>query len=122
MKKRMFIVDDEEDILISLRFWFERQGYMVSTFSHSIFLQEALRNTAPDVVLLDVNLRDEDGRKICKILKQQQVIHCPVLLISANPDNLKKFDECLADGAIEKPFDLKTLTKIIGNYVIGVKV
>ncbi len=118
MKKTLFIVDDDEDILISLQFWFIHKGYLVSIFSHSTFLHKALLKTAPDVILMDVNLGGEDGRKICKMLKEEHLIHCPVILFSANPDNLKKFEEWLADGVIEKPFELKRLTETIGSYLM----
>ncbi len=117
--KSLFVIDDEEDILFVLQFWFESKGFIVSTFVNSTLLLEALKLSAPDIIILDVNLNNEDGREICKKLKQEQLINCPAILFSANPSMLRQFDSWLADEVVSKPFDLIKLTTLVNSYVLA---
>ena len=60
----------------------------------------------------------EDGRQICKEIKQHADFKdIPVILISASPTKLLDYEECLADDAIEKPFDISYLESEIQNLI-----
>ncbi len=115
--KRLFIIDDDEDILFSLKCWFERKGFLVEVFSLPEPLLQALETTTPGLILMDVNLDDKDGREICKQLKQEHHLVCPIILFSANPFVLKDYKAYLADGTIEKPFGLKDITTTITSFI-----
>ncbi len=116
---RLFIIDDDKDILLSLEIWFAKKGLAVKVFSLPEPLMDALENETPSLILMDVNLDNKDGRLICKELKENNKVHCPILLFSANPFVLKDYKEYLADGAIEKPFSLKEITSIITSHING---
>lgn len=115
--KRLFIVDDDADILNVLQLWFDHLGFAVSCFDHSAALFAALEHIHPDLVLLDVNLGGEDGRTICRRLKSEFHLPCPVLLISANPGMKQNYRQSLADDFIDKPFNPKKLTKCIAGHM-----
>ncbi len=105
----IFIVDDDYDILLSLKAWFERNKYTVTTFEDGRNLISNILELKPYLVLLDINLKDEDGRSVCRDIKEQ--VHYPikVLLFSANPLALLTYQDNLADGIVHKPFDLEAL-------------
>ena len=90
------------------------ESFDVSTeVSHELF-KIKLKTFIPDIVLLDVFIRQLDGREICRELKgDTESSHLPVLLMSADPRALKNYQECFADGAIDKPFDLPELLRQI---------
>ncbi len=65
LMKRLFIVDDDQDILLSLQIWSQKKGFEVEVFSLPQPLYTALETERPGLILLDVNLDNEDGREIC---------------------------------------------------------
>jgi DNA-binding response OmpR family regulator len=111
----IFILDDEEDILFVLDYWLNSAGYKVYVFSHSKPMMELLGTCKPDIMLLDINLRGEDGREVCKTVRKEYNYTKPILHISAS-QNLYDHNFC-ADGFIAKPFDLNELTKVIDSYI-----
>ena len=79
----------------------------------SIFYAEV-----PDLVLLDINVGSEDGREMCRGIKEQSKFHhIPVILFSANTEALKVNADAGADAGIEKPFDLNNLVELIDKYL-----
>ena len=114
--KRLFIIDDDEDILFSFKLWFEKKGFAVETFTLPEPMIHGLESTTPGLILMDVNLEDKDGIEICKQVKQNHQFNCSILLFSANPFVLKDYKVYLADGAIEKPFGLQDITTIVTSF------
>ena len=115
--RQLFIVDDDYDILLSLKIWFTKKGFDVKIFEQSQPLFEALHTSLPDLILLDVNLRGEDGREICKQIKNEFTIHRPVILFSANANALENFHDNCADGILHKPFSLHELYDLVTSYM-----
>jgi two-component system response regulator (stage 0 sporulation protein F) len=70
----------------------------------------------PDIILMDVLLRNYSGRVLCKQIKNSHPeIH--TVLISADAGVLQNYERCGADGAVEKPFDIITIYNIINRLV-----
>ena len=113
----LFIVDDEEDILIGLNYFFERKGIQTSVFSNSKSLFQAIARGKPDVILLDINLNGEDGRLICRQIKHDSNTMCPIILFSANPVALATYADYSADRAVEKPFVLPHLLQLVTSFI-----
>ncbi|HEV8082188.1 MAG TPA: response regulator [Chitinophagaceae bacterium] len=64
----------------------------------------------PDLIILDIFLAAEDGRNVCKELKEdKETLHILILVFSASPESLKDYESYCADGVIEKPFNLNQL-------------
>jgi len=118
--KKILVVDDNEDILFMLKSFLHLKGYEVAV---SITCKEALGifySFQPDLVLLDVNVGEDDGRVMCKQIKSQaEYRHIPVILISANGDGLKAYEEHGASAAIEKPFNLPRLLVLVKSLLNG---
>ncbi len=105
----IFIVDDDYDILFSLNAWFSHKNYVVHTFSNGNGLISNILQKRPDLVLLDVMLQGEDGRALCRAIKEQAHYPVKVLLFSADPLSLLTYQDSYADGIINKPFELEAL-------------
>jgi len=70
-------------------------------------LQIAIQDR-PDVILLDVNMPQIDGFKVCRHLQENPTTHdIPILFLTAdrNPDNLAKALDAGASDYISKPFN-----------------
>jgi DNA-binding response OmpR family regulator len=111
-KKRILIVDDEEDILKVLRFRLEANSYEVLIASDG---QEGLnkaRSEKPDLIILDLMLPKLDGYKVCRMLKFDETYKAiPIIIFTAKA---QKKDEELgmemgADAYISKPFEPEIL-------------
>jgi DNA-binding response OmpR family regulator len=111
-KKRILIVDDEEDILDVLKFRLEANDYEVLTASDG---QEGLnkaRSENPDLMILDLMLPKIDGYKVCRMLKFDEAYKSiPIIIVTARSQQ-KDEDmgkEMGADAYIAKPFEPEIL-------------
>ncbi len=112
--KRILLVDDDTDLLISLKTVLRKQGYEVTTTTSCTEGLTIFYSVQPDLVLLDVNVGDEDGRSMCRQIKTKaESQHIPVILISANEEQLRSYHEYGADASLPKPFDLTHLLDLV---------
>jgi len=118
MSHRILVVDDDEGIVEVVQIVLEGEGYEVGTSMDSESLQQRLADTLPDLILLDVLLSGEDGRDICRSLKQNELTkHIPVIMLSAHADAGKVADAGGADDFLEKPFDVDELINIVAKHL-----
>ena len=116
--KKILIVDDDEDLLVNLKSFFKRNGYFVAVTKSCDEGLEIFYSFQPDLVLLDINVGDQDGREMCKKIKTHAGYqHIPVILISANHDDLKFYTDYGANATIEKPFESLRLLHLIQTYI-----
>jgi CheY-like chemotaxis protein len=118
-KEHVLVIEDNEDIVIMLKTMLEMNGYRVTT---EVNLEDPLmtvRNTAPDVILMDMLLSGSDGSEICKLLKAAPppIAAIPVIMISAHPNARKKCIEAGADQFLEKPFDMTAFFETIDKVL-----
>ncbi|MDP2981171.1 MAG: response regulator [Candidatus Omnitrophota bacterium] len=115
-KKRILIVDDEEDILSVLKFRLEANNYEALTASDG---QEGLnkaRTEKPDLIILDLMLPKLDGYKVCRMLKFDESYKAiPIIMFTAR---VQQKDEELgkemgADAYVTKPFEPEVLLEKI---------
>ncbi|SRR5215204_6633397 len=69
LPKRILIVDDDIDLLMLLERSLDREGYAVETAASLPEAEEILPQFSPNLVLLDINIKGEDGRQLCWKLK-----------------------------------------------------
>lgn len=104
--KRILFVDDDEDLLAAMKIFLQQQGYEVRVTTSCSEGLNILETFHPDLILLDINVGSEDGRLMCRQIKDQaKYEHIPVILISANDDALTTYSHYGADECIVKPFD-----------------
>ena len=119
-KKKILIVDDEPDIVETLKFLIESEGF------ESIIAmdgEEALKKAKeenPDVMILDVMLPKINGYKVCRLLKfDNKYKHIPILMVTARSQEEDKVigEETGADEYITKPFDINEILQKIHLYL-----
>jgi CheY-like chemotaxis protein len=115
--KKILVVDDDDGILEVVQIVLEGEGYLVETCKNGACLQEYAAQS-PDLILLDVLLSGEDGRELCKKLKQNELTrHIPIVMLSAHSDASKIVDGSGADDFLEKPFDVDVLIEMVDRYL-----
>jgi DNA-binding response OmpR family regulator len=111
-RRRILIVDDDENICSMLRSFFESLGYDVRTCMSSVDLFRDIRDVDADLILLDVMMSWVDGYRVCRLLKSNaHTRHIPVLMISARSgdEDIRRGLAAKAEDYFVKPFNLSRL-------------
>ena len=110
----ILIVDDDKDLLDIISLLLSINGYTVKTVSHASETIPAILSFSPDLVLLDVNIGEDDGRDVCKELRLiNSLMDIPVILFSAMEGLEEEHIICGATDFLSKPFDSYELIKIV---------
>lgn len=110
VSKRILVVDDDIDLLMLLERQLKQQGYEAETAISLAEAEELVVYFDPHLVLLDINIRGEDGRQLCWKLKNQPVYRIPkVLIISGFDYNASRAALFGADDILPKPFNTEFL-------------
>ena len=105
--KKILAVDDEPNILMSIEFILEMEGYQVHTARDGDEALEVAEREHPDLILLDVNMPRKDGYEVCRILREREDLAATkVIMLTAKGQALekKKGIEMGADEYVTKPF------------------
>ena len=111
-RRRILVVEDEDNIATALEFLITREGYAHDRVASGAEALPRIRDTRPDLVLLDVMLPEVSGYEICEGIRTDPVLaRTKVLMMTARGSALerRKGIELGADGFISKPFELKDL-------------
>ena len=105
----LLVVDDHPDIRDALKSYLTEHGYRVSLAENAEKARRALKDGAPDLVVLDVMMPGEDGLSLCRDLRSQSAI--PVILLTAVAEETDRIVglEMGADDYITKPFNPREL-------------
>jgi DNA-binding response OmpR family regulator len=116
-KKKIFIADDQEDVLLLLKDFLTGHDFEVMILKEPKNILAAVISFKPDLILLDLLMPDLGGFEICEIFnKNLQTREIPIIIISGFGDlvDIKKAYNLGAVGYFVKPFSLEDLfTKII---------
>ncbi|MFC1666767.1 response regulator transcription factor [Candidatus Omnitrophota bacterium] len=119
-KKRILLVDDEEDLRKMLKFRLEAMDYDVLEAGDGQEGLEKARSAKPDLIILDLMLPKIDGFKVCRMLKfDERYKTIPIIMFTARA---QKQDEELgkqmgADAYITKPFEPQILLENIKKLI-----
>ena len=118
MSKRIVVVDDETEQLRLMRILLEDHGYQVSVRKDGSGAVQFICGQQPDLVILDLKLRDAQGLDVLRELKaQRDGVDIPVIVYSAAVIDLETVGDLVAGdpmryagvSALRKPFDLDAL-------------
>lgn len=118
--KKVLIVDDDPNILMSLEFLMRKSGYNVLIARNGSEARELVKEHLPDLLLLDIMMPDVDGYQICKEVKgSSKTKHAKVIFISAKTkeSDIQKGYQTGADLYITKPFATKELVKKVAEML-----
>jgi two-component system phosphate regulon response regulator PhoB len=109
----ILLVDDEQDLVSTLQYNLEREGFQTRT-AHSgrDAIEAAGREPLPDLVLLDLMLPDLSGTEVCRQLRTSELTrHIPIIMLTAKSDEIDRVVgfEMGADDYVVKPFSVREL-------------
>lgn len=111
-KKKIILVEDEEDIAALIRLQAEISGYKLLVETDGINGFRAIEREKPDLVILDIMLPGQNGFDVCrKIKSHSELRNIPVIILTAKAEELDIVLglELGADDYITKPFSPKVL-------------
>lgn len=111
-KKRILLIEDEEDIAALIKLQGELSGYKIHVEVDGVNGYRAIERDKPDLVILDVMLPGQNGFDICRKIKSNpELKNIPVLMLSAKSEEIDVFLglELGADDYVSKPFSPKVL-------------
>ena len=118
MAKRILIVDDEPNIVLSLEYLMKREGYEVELAADGERALEAIERAEPDVVILDVMLPKIDGFEVCRRLRadpRRAGLRILMLTARGREGEVAKGLGAGADAYVTKPFSTRDLVARIAE-------
>ncbi len=114
---RILIVDDEPDIRELIGEILRDEGHEIAFAADAAQARERLRETRPELVLLDVWMPDTDGISLLREWRDAEALNCPVVMISGH-GSVETAVEATRLGAfdfIEKPVSMARLLLTVEN-------
>jgi DNA-binding response OmpR family regulator len=107
--RRILVVDDEERMVRFIRLNLEHDGFQVVEAYTGQQAMDRLRETLPDMVLLDIMLPDIDGFEVLRLIRESNDV--PVIMLTAKGEEDDRVHglELGADDYITKPFSPREL-------------
>ncbi|OUD37627.1 response regulator transcription factor [Flavobacterium sp. FPG59] len=118
--KKILIVDDEPNIVMSLEYTFKKNNFEVFIARDGQEALDILQTKLPDVIILDVMMPMVDGfATLEQIKKEERLQHCKVIFLSAK-NKEKDIEKGLSLGAnlyVVKPFSIKKLVEQVQDLL-----
>ena len=116
-KKKILIIDDDATLIRWLKTILERsERYEVQCVGEGVKALEAIRSFGPELILLDVDLPDLNGREICSTLDKDEVLKkIPIVFLTGTVSNsdIQKGIDILGHPAMCKPIHMEELIELI---------
>jgi two-component system, OmpR family, alkaline phosphatase synthesis response regulator PhoP len=119
MARKVLIVDDEPNIVLSLEFLMKQQGYETRVARDGDEALTEVERFRPDLVLLDVMLPRRDGFEVCQRLRSEGWSELKILMLTAKGRDveIEKGLALGADGYVTKPFSTAELVTRVGGML-----
>ncbi len=112
--KKILIVDDEPNILMTLEYTFKKKNFLVFIARDGEEALELLKTEQPNIILLDIMMPKVDGFATLEVIKKDEKLkNCKVIFLSAKnkESDIKKGLSLGADAFMTKPFSIKKLVE-----------
>ena len=104
---RIFVVEDDRDIASLVSLYLTKSGWQPEIFDSGTEALAAIKQTPPDLVILDLMLPGMDGLAVCRALRSDSATaRIPVIMVTARGDETDRIVglELGADDYLPKPF------------------
>jgi DNA-binding response OmpR family regulator len=120
---KVLIVDDEPNIVLSLEFLMNQQGYETRVARDGDEALAEVERFQPDLVLLDVMLPRRDGFEVCQRLRADGWSDLKILMLTAKGRDveIEKGLALGADGYVTKPFSTAELVARVADMLEGAR-
>lgn len=121
MKSKIYVIDDDEKLGKKLRKYLKKFDYQVFAYFHPEKGLEAIKETIPDLIILDVMMPDIDGFEVLRKIRSEYEI--PIIMLTARGEVTDKVVglELGADDYLAKPFEPRELLARIQTVLRRVK-
>lgn len=112
MRRRILIVDDEPNIVLSLEFLMQQSGFDVAVARDGAEALERMHSFQPDLVLLDVMMPVLNGFEVCQKIRENSTWNAVKIVMLSAKGRESEVSKGLALGAdayITKPFSTREL-------------
>ena len=122
-KKKILVVDDEQDVLTYLTALFEDNGYETVSAMDGLKAVEVAQSEKPDLISLDITMPDQSGVRTYRTYKEDpELKKIPVIIVTAIGDSMRSFLKKLKgfsepEGFMNKPIDEKELLKMTADLL-----
>ncbi|MGM0607227.1 MAG: response regulator [Candidatus Muiribacteriota bacterium] len=106
-KKKILIVDDNEDIRVLIKELLQ-DDYIIFEASEGLEGLRVIGSQKPDLIIMDISMEHMDGYQLCEYCKNSSELrHLPIILITGQDVSEidKKFKKVGAADFLTKPFD-----------------
>lgn len=107
--KTILVVDDEPKIVEVVCSYLEKSGYKTLQASTGENAISIIRNSSPDLVVLDLMLGDVSGEEICQFIRRTSTVPVIMLTAKADEDSMLEGLAMGADDYVLKPFSPRQL-------------
>ncbi|MCE5200869.1 MAG: response regulator transcription factor, partial [Armatimonadota bacterium] len=106
---RILIVDDDANLIEGLRWYLEAEGYEVIAATDGEVAVQTVRESHPDLVILDIMMPKMDGIKACEVISSES--DAMIMMLSARDSDIDKVRALKigADDYVTKPFNVSEL-------------
>ncbi len=112
-KKKLLIVDDDQDLVELISEGFQRDGrFDIRSVNNGFDAGMGVREFRPDLVILDVMLPDINGKEVCQRVRSDSALDMvKILCISGmvEQDKVAELKAAGADDFMQKPFSIEDL-------------
>jgi DNA-binding response OmpR family regulator len=107
--QKILVVDDEPNIVQSLAFVFNREGFDVATAGDGVQAMSMIRDSKPNPLILDIMMPNKNGYEVCQEIKSDPELKDIQVLMLSSISNENSRRHAMSQGAddyINKPFSL----------------
>jgi DNA-binding response OmpR family regulator len=122
LRKKVLVVDDEKDILRSLRLRLTAAGYEVLVASDGVQGTQLALSNQLDVIVLDLGLPAGDGHAVAARLRDHaSTMHVPIVFLTARTDraDVKRAHDAGAFAYLVKPYEPSELLEMVHKAAHG---
>ena len=121
-EKKILLLDDNKDLLLIVQIILKSQGYDVVQACCVDEAAQKIRVHKPALILMDVFIKEEDGREFCSQLKRdEETSQIKVVMMSGIESDNALLYQIGADDFIQKPFDYNDLITKVQRQMTGVE-
>lgn len=118
--KKILIVDDEPNIIMSLEYTFKKNNFEVFIARDGQEAIDLLKNEIPHIIILDVMMPNVDGyATITEIKSDPKLANTKIIFLSAKnkESDIQKGLDLGANAYMTKPFSIKKLTEQVNELL-----
>lgn len=117
--KKVFVADDDPDIVLALRIRLQAAGYDVSTAMDGREAIDGIAAIRPDIAILDINMPEANAFGVLDSLRESGLASLPIIFLTADTQEksqVKAFHRGIRHY-LTKPYDPKTLLLLIEHVL-----